>query len=396
MIPTSPVLASGERIRLGRLVFVTLALIMVGWYWILVSAILDSPGAPVSGDAQSFWNAALRSHWFYDSGEREPLFPFLVKGASLLGANGVFAVRAVCAASSILCLIALLAIGYFRSGFLVGLLAGLLWVFTPSILHYSAQGDRLTLTACLLVTYAFLLFESKGTRFRTPGLIISGAALSLLRLDMLWVVILGAVIQGVAKWNDKAEVKRMAFFTGSAILLFLPYAVTEYLRTGQPLYASGLAARYWANREFWGPGGLHQSFAEVLSDPYRGGYLSPIQYVFGMHTPGEIVLRFISGYWLLFTSYFPRFALPWAILWPLASLGLFSRWSKEGKWQFLFVLAIHLPFAFIYPLDQIGKGSGVESRFALFSSPLLYLWVGEGVKVILEQVLHLVHKRGGG
>lgn len=366
---------------------------MVGWYGILVSAILDSRGAPVSGDAPSFWNAAIRSHWFYDTGEREPLFPLLVKGASLLGAQGVFAVRAVCAASSVLCLIAILAIGYFRSGLMVGLLAGFLWVFTPSIVHYSAQGDRLTLTACMLVVHAFLLFESKGKHLRTVGLIITAVALSLLRSDMLWVLILGAAIRALAKRHDKAEVKRMALVTGSAILLFLPYAITEYLRTGYPLYASGLAARYWANREFWGPGGLHQSFAEVLSDPYRGGYLSPLGYIFGMHSPGETVLRFISGYWLLFTSYFPRFALPWPVLWPLALLGLCSRWRKEGKWQFLFLLAIHFPFAFIYPLDQIAKGSGIESRFALFSAPLLYLWVGEGVKVILRQVVSLVSKR---
>ncbi len=62
-------------------------------------------------------------------------------------------------------------------------------------------------------------------------------------------------------------------------------------------------------------------------------------------------------------------------------------------WELLFLLAIHLPFAFIYPLDQIGKGSGVESRFALFSAPFLHLWVGEPVAVCGRRVWKAIAMR---
>lgn len=374
-----------KRVNPVRLLFLAVASIVVGWYVVLNLAILQSPNTPVSGDAGSFWHAAEKSRWFYDTGEREPLFPFLVKGASLLGAKGVSAVRAVCAVSSVASLLAILLVGYLRSGPLVSLLGGALWVSVPSIIHYSAQGDRLTLTAGLLVLYGFFLFESKGSRFKAAGSILTGSLLPLLRSDMLIVVILGTFISGLSKSRDKDELKKMALVAGSVVLFFLPYAITEYIRTGHFFYASGLAARYWANREFWGPGGLHTSFSEVLSDPYRGGYLSPIEYMLGMHTLGEVIVRFATGYWLLFTSYLPKFALPWPLLWPLSVIGLASRWSKEGWQQFLFVLAVHLPFAFIYPLDQIAKGSGVESRFTLFSSPFMYLWVAEGVRLLIRK-----------
>ncbi len=365
----------GAMIR--RALFLVPAGLLLAAYVSTFSIISFGPNAPVSSDAGSIWEAAIQSHWFYDSGIREPFFPFLAGVVSLSGVSGVAAVRVVCALCTLATMIAIGVVGYRRSGPWTGLLAAGIWGFTPSLLHYSAQGDRLTLTAGLLFVYAYLLYESPPSRTRTVELAVTGALLPLLRSEMLLVVVLSTVCRIAACRAEPAEVRSVGLALAVALVVFLPYPLVNSLQSNQPFPGSALAARYWANREFYGPQGLHLTFAEVLAEPYRGGPLSPIHYVFGMHSLPEVANRIVSGYWRLFTFYLPRFALPVFPLWILAVAGLSLRLRREGASAIPFILLAHFPFVFVYTLDQIAPGSGIEARFSLFTTPFLALWAAE-------------------
>ncbi len=73
--------------------------------------------------------------------------------------------------------------------------------------------------------------------------------------------VMGSYPGGGHPWRLQIERQGRAYEAvlgpwGVALLLFLPYTVTEYFRMGQPVNASGLAVRYWANRQLFGPHGF--------------------------------------------------------------------------------------------------------------------------------------------
>jgi hypothetical protein len=370
-------------------VSVAALLILYGLFLLLA---LASPHAGVSADAASIADAGRSSRFFYDSGFREPLQPLLARICARGHAPDVFAVRTACAVASWFALLALIGLSARVHSRAVGLVAGAVWVLNPYIAAYSAQGDRLTLIALLLFCYAHLLHNGSPTRRNVILLGLAGAACALARAETLLVVIAASLLRIASHHSNPAEGRRVATALLLSLALFAPYPLTEWARTGSPFHASSIHARFWANHEFAGtPLGRHATREEVHTDPYRGGPLSPRDYILGMHSFPEVVTRYIAGYARLATSYLPRYALPAPFLAIFTLIGVAASFRKTLREDFAFVLLCHVPFAFIYPLDPIAPGSGVEARFALHTAPFIAVWTAMG---ITEAVRRISRKAG--
>lgn len=347
---------------------------MYGAYLVLL---LAAARPSVSADAGSFVEAAERSLFFYDTGWREPLQPFLLNVATW-GEPTVMGLRIVCAIASMLCLLALMTATERKFGAAAGGLAALAWMLNPYIGAYAAQGDRLTLTALLLFIFAFALYEMPRGRFRFALLAVAGAMLPLARSETAFIVIAASCVRIFSR-RDRAEAMQVGAALAVAMMLYAPYPAVEWIRTGNPFYGSAMHARFWANHEFVGtPLGMHATFAEVLRDEYRGGPLSPARYIFGMHAPATVVARYASGYARLATVYLPRYAVGAAFLslFTLCGCVVAARRSVE---EIFFVVLCHFPLAFIYSLDQVYPGSGVEARFVLQTAPFIAAWTAVGI-----------------
>jgi hypothetical protein len=359
-----------------RAIFLAISLL---YGFLLVRGALD-PAVPLSSDAGSIVEAARRMRWFYDSGWREPLFPFLTRLLMAASIPGGTAIKIVSALSSLLACASILVITERRAGSWAAVIAGLVLMIHDRFTVYGISGDRVTLAAALLLIHAQLLFHSPPSKSRTGALALTGALLPLLRIETLAVVIGAAIMRAVVHRREERELRTLAVATAVSLVLVAPYPIAEFLRTGVPMPGSAIHARFWANCEFTGGAGFPADRADFQKDPYRGAPISPMTYIFGMHSPREVAVRYLRGYALLFSRYGPAYALPFTGLFGLAAAWiLLASRKREYLLELCFVLLAHLPFAFLYPLDQVFPGSGIEARFAMHTSAFFIVWAGSSV-----------------
>lgn len=319
--------------------------------------------------------------------------------------------RRVGIAASLLAMGALVALAWLLAGRFAAVVVAGLWAYNPWDIYYSTSFLRedVLILCQLLVAVLFLawLRLERGSRriaLIVPLLVAVGAAAAHIHLAALLPLVALVIAFNAAKtvfrrW-ERRDLVWSAALLGGVALLCLPYLLYNRAHAGSMFAPMDKAALGWRNHEFAGRPGF-PTRAEVAQDCFAGPEISTARYVFGLHTPLEVLARYVHGYWCAFVHYLPRLLGPWRLLAWLVLPGFvachFLR--AEGYLTACATLVSILPNAFILPLDTVltpevpEVGPGVEPRFVMPLLPFAILLCA----VALEQGRRLVlHHRGRG
>lgn len=351
-------------------------------FHLLFSVISALETYPPAADLPSYVAAAEGARWFFDTGVREPAFPALIRVLSrVTGMDGLAAGRTAAVLSTLALAVAVYLYARHVGGPLAALGAGLVFVSTPAIPAYAAHGDRGAFIALLLLGWTYTVFERRS---RTAAGILGGLLL-LSRLDLILPLLLGSGLSVVLSAARRTEARRQAAVLGLSLLLVAPYVAHLSVRYGDPLYPQSVHARFWANAEFVGRPGFPENRSDFRADPYQGGPISSYRYVFGMHRAPELVGRYAWGTARAIVEYLPRYAVGSIAFYILAGIGVFAAVRSERAYLPLLLPALLLPYAFIYVIDQVAPGSGVEARFTLHAAPFVHVLAGLGAAALLHR-----------
>lgn len=293
-------------------------------------------------DPLEYPDLARRSHFFFDTGRREPLY---VQWAGIFldfFETESLALRAASLVATALGFAALITWLRFSWNFTAALAASIAAFLNKPLAYYALQGHNMTGYCALLVVFAALWFSKIQRRWIFLG--IMGGLLALTRLE-------GLAVAGLCfAWDFFTKKRKTALKSLALCLLILsPYLIYQKITLGSFFASHRGHASYWMNREAGAEGAVEsqkQSFSGFFS---ANGALSS-------------GTRWIKGFALGFFWYLPR--LWQGAVW-LLPLMLFALWRlKDWRWIYL-IAAILFPVAYILPLDQIAPGSGVEIRFVL-------------------------------
>lgn len=344
-----------------------LALVAAALCWNLCSSWKLYSGVPLS-DPGGYPALARASHYFYDSGMREPVPVFLTKAALALGAGDDASVRyatalVFCAA---VLLTAFLAGRVYGRG--AGLAAALVFALNPYAGYYAVQGVSNLTSGLFLLVFWFALAkggEETGRRAALTGL--AGALCMLTRLENILVVLAALCVYAAPDLSER-RLKFCARAAALSLLLTLPYLVHQYRAFGNPVYSHAMAARFWLNTEQKGP---------LSGDRYDGGPLSISSFIL-RKGPARAAAGLLGAYGKSFFHYLPRLLRYWLLL-PALLAGLFFIFKRRDLLTLLLLPALILPITFISTINQVSAGSGIELRFYLNALWLLCVWCGAGL-----------------
>jgi hypothetical protein len=259
--------------------------------------VLDAPLDPDARNFREYAHAMTLSGptGFYSAafGEREPLYPALVKAALAVFGDTDTSVRLLSLSLSM----GVVALGYGLGRSLLGPAAGLaaaalLAVSVPAIIE-SGRGLRVELEALLFTGSAWLWLGRPGSLTFARGLLggLVGGALLLTRFPYAPTV--GLLLLAAAWWHRQQGAVRWAAL-GLALVLAAaaaaPHRVALAARHGDAAYDAHRTLRWIANQEFQGQPGF-PSVEEVVRDPYAGPRITVWEYAVRLHTPGELLWR---------------------------------------------------------------------------------------------------------
>lgn len=259
---------------------------------------------PLDPDAEVFrqYAESLRlfgRHGFYSGtfGEREPLFLLVVKAVQLAFGDSAIHLRLLTVGLSAGVLLAT----YHLARRLFGprwalLVLGLTAVSVPLIIE-SGRGLRLELETLLvigLLEAGWLGRDRSGLSWalRVGAL---GGLLLLTRAFYLPAVVLLAILTSPpgGSWRVRGGLVALALLV--AVGVFVPHKLGIARVHGTAFWDTDIAARWLANEEFAGRPGF-PSIEDVARNPYAGPRISFLGYLFGLHTPGEVLWRALRGF----------------------------------------------------------------------------------------------------
>lgn len=336
--------------------------------WVLYSAV------PM-GDPAAFPGMAKASHYFYDSGIREPVLIALTKALLALGAGDQASVRLVTvivfAASGLL-------IAFFAGrtyGLAAGLAAALLFAVNPYAGFYSVQGVSNLTSGLFLMIFCFGL-AGKGTSGRNAALLgVAGGLCMLCRLENILVVLL-ALCVSFSLDISKSRAKFCAGIFAVALFLTLPYMVYQYRQYGHPLYSQTMAARFWENTEKNGP---------LCADRYSGGPMSLGSFVLRAG-PAASAWNLFRAYAREFSYYIPRLLYHKALAAAFFA-GIFFLFRRKDWFTLLLLPILILPVSLFSSIDQVSAGGGIELRFFLNALWLMCVYCGLGISGAVSLIM---------
>jgi 4-amino-4-deoxy-L-arabinose transferase-like glycosyltransferase len=260
--------------------------------------------APLDLDAQGYRAYAQTLTWtgphgFYSAsfGEREPLYPALVKLTLVSLGNSDLSLRLLTLALSVGVVYLTFRLGRALLGFGGGLGAGTLLALSVPAIIESGRGLRVELEALLLTGSAWLLFGRRGSltwgRAVLAGILIG--ALLLTRFPYSLALVL--VIASSAWWHRAMGWRAWRAILAAVIIaavLVLPHRMALALRHGDAAYDTHRTLRWIANQEFQGRPGF-PSPEGLARDPYAGPRITLGQYYLGLHSPWEVAWRSARG-----------------------------------------------------------------------------------------------------
>ena len=330
--------------------------------------------APLDPDAQGYRAYAQELTWtgphgFYSAsfGEREPLYPAIVKLALWLFGDADLSLRLLSAILSVGVAYLGCRLGMASLGAAWGLSAGLLLSISVPAIIESGRGLRVELEALLLVGTAWLLLGKSGSlpwrRAILAGVLAGGLLLT--RFPYAPALL---ILFAVSAWWHRDLGRRLwrplLVAIAIAAVLVLPHRLAMSVHQSDAGYDVHRTLRWIANHEFQGQPGF-PSPAAVIRDPYAGPRITLGQYYFGLHTVWEVLWRSLRGLGRAVLNLSPvgyveevRAVLGLWLGWVdllVAGLGVIGLGAlagrRETRWiPFVLVLGL-VHVAFVYDLD---------------------------------------------
>lgn len=315
---------------------------------------------------------------------REPGYVFAVHVYNSLFGSSDFALRLLCVVLSPAYVWATIRVVRKLWGDIAGQVAGLLMALNAVLAMEAGRGLRLELELVLCLAFFYLAFAREWSRrwvLETLALSIVGAMLAVTRSTYVPIVlVLGAyAVYRRAGW--KAAAGGALIITATLAACVAPHRYSMYRLHNDPYWDTNVYARYNANFEFAGRPGF-PTIAQLQVDGTIGPPLTYGEYMFGMHTPWELVEGTARGYWKLYRH---MEIAPWgiqnrativvlnALFQALAAAGmLVALWKREYLWiPFAFVV-FEFPVAFLFDrgLVELYRHSYTSFPLVLFAAVL--------------------------
>lgn len=333
----------------------------------------------------------------YDTGSREPLWPWMIRLWFLIFGSADVHVRML----TVFLSTTLLYVVYrFIQSYIGNFWLALVTIFFLTINEYlvflSMGGLREELYTIIIVMLAYYTL-SPSERLR-PGWRIFGLSLwatlaELLRINS-FTFLLPLLLY--AFWRHKLDWRKVAIPIAAVILFLAPHLIHNAQQFGDPLWSANIQGIWYRNYEFVV---VKQTGCDGCPTPemqtqgsYGGSRTTNFHYIFGMHPLTEIVTNTLQGYWMLFIRSPNVLRLPIGsrimilkvllLLVYLAGL-LLLLWSQFRGVLLFPLLTINL-IAFVVPIGDFDPRLAVQVDPFTALALAYGLWVGG---VVLPNVI---------
>jgi hypothetical protein len=247
---------------------------------------------PLDPDVINFMGMAqgwtLQSFW---GGFREPVWPALLALPIRLFGPSTFIPRVLGVLGFILLTISVLLLVRRLYGVGWGFLAGIAIAASPWLIFQSARGLREETSAALVVLFGLGMVGSPWNGRRATAMWAVAGIGGMLRWELVIITVPTLLVAHVVSrpqwWSWVAGPLAFA-------LIVLPLLGGNYQQSGDPFYSSNILARGFRNLEFEGQPGF-PTVAAVEKDLFTGPPITWIQYIFGLHTPQQLIVRSLHG-----------------------------------------------------------------------------------------------------
>ncbi len=384
----APLIKPGEGVQKFVVSSLLVAIIALGFVlrW---EALTEFQYRPLDPDAVGYRQIADNMRHLYDTSFREPLWIWATKLWFLVVGSSDLNLRMLTLVLSLLTLVA--AYKFFKDYTkqpVLALLVVALLAINPYLIFMSVRGLRLELytIAILMLAYHVLIRQERlGEKQRLAGLSGWGAAAVLQQINSLVFVL---PLWGYAFWRQKIVWKKLFIPIAVLMLLLAPYLAYSYQKFGDPFWSANVHAKWYRNYEFVVLKGIScegcPTLEQFRAKGHSGAPVTTFQYIFGMHSLGEIISRTISGYLDLFLRpthlFWKQAGLEITPLYYLYLMGLllviFSRFREILIFP---ILTINL-IAFLVPL-------GIDPRLVVHTAPfLVFIYVYAAWFVLVQGV----------
>lgn len=319
-----------------------------------------------------------------DWGQREPLFILAVKLFFDVVGSSDYHLRLFSTLLSVVAVGAVMFAATRMFGPTSGIVCGILMAVNEPLQREAARGLRLELEMVLLVCYWILAFgwSRPGGLTHAALLGVWGGMLALLRMTYFPVVM---VSSAAALWSARLSLRNRAGLVALASVLtvaaVVPHRVSLYRHTGDPFHDTALYARWNANMEFAGQRG-YPTLEELQRDAYVGPKLTYFDYLFGLHTVGEVAVGTLRGLVKLFQNmnlFITGGDAANISLQVTACLGfLLSLRDRRFWWLAPSFLILASPVAFLYDRGLVERYRHTFAAYplVLFAAVYLLRWLG--------------------
>jgi hypothetical protein len=345
--------------------------------------------APLSPDALTANAIVHQMRHLYDTGVREPLWPWLLR-VSIWGVGDNPAAGRVFSLASSLALLGttfLLARAYLRRT-IPALAALWLVAVNPTLVDASADAHRTSLFAMALVVVALFASPSRLSRRRAAAGLAVGSAI--VALTQLTGIIPTAAAVALAWIKKRVSTLGLVAITVATVAAIAPYGVYTQRTYGQMFYFTRtLVPTYYRNYEFMratqtGCDGCPTA-SQMAANSYSGRPASMFEYLFTLHTPREVIRRTAAGYAALVL---PGTLLAHILGWPsipiylcyLIGLGV-AAFTRARELLLVPALSVNL-LAFVIPL-------GIDSRLVLHLAPFAAILIVMGAAAVCRGAMWL-------
>ena len=345
--------------------------------------LLSNQGTRLDPDMMGYRAIADTMSGPYDVGTREPLWPWAIKAWFLLFGSSYEHVKMLTAFLSVTVLYAVYRfVRSYTANPLLALLTMLFMATNAYLVYQSARGLRLELYTLIVIMLArYVLLPAVRPGQRLSGLSLWSTLVVLLRFNSFTFIL---PLLFYAFWRHKLDWRKLALPILSVVLFMTPYLVHNAQQFGDPFWSANLQAIWYRNYEFLivkktGCQGCPPLEEVLATDNYFGGSRTTnFNYLFGMHSFGEVVTNTARGYWRLFVSepdvvqFLPvGRARPVVLFLYLVGLVLllFSRWRE----------VLLFPLLTINMIAFIANLGGFALRYAEHAAPFTALALAYGV-----------------
>ena len=258
--------------------------------------------AKLDPDVMSYMQIAAKMRSLYDTDHREPLWIWATRSWLDVAGWGAYEMRLL----SLLCSLGLILAAYkffsdYTGQWMVG--AGVAWLLSvnPYLVQLSVRGLREELFAIAILGVAYLVFvrpPAVPLYAQAAGLALGGAVMQLLRFSSYPILLVLLAYWG---WRQAPGRRRVVLLPLAFIVaVSIPHMVHNVKLYGDPMYSVNIHFSWFRNYEFVVRKGQScegcPDREQFFVTPYAGPRVTAMEYVFGLHTVGEVVRDTFEGY----------------------------------------------------------------------------------------------------